>query len=116
VPRQCAFARVVASTVEDSGTALTWNEISIVVCDDRLDDGNYEDVVKLVVRSETKVPVIVVSQTGDWPEYLTAMRGGAFDFLSYPPVAGDLQQTIQNALRVRQRNLEDNGEQWALTQ
>jgi DNA-binding NtrC family response regulator len=97
--------------VADSGIALARNEISIVVCNDRLDDGKYEDIVKLVVRSETKAPVIVVSQTGDWPEYLTAMCGGAFDFLAYPPVAADLQQSIQNALRVRQRHLEESRHQ-----
>jgi DNA-binding NtrC family response regulator len=76
VLRQCAVAPVVASTVAASGTALAWKEISIVVCNDRLDDGKYEDIVKLVVRSEKRVPVIVVSRTGDWPEYLTAMCGG----------------------------------------
>lgn len=73
--------------------------------------------MKLAVRSETRVPVIVVSQTGDWPEYLTAMSGGAFDFLAYPPIAGDLQQTIQNALLGRQRHSEENGEgTWASNQ
>jgi hypothetical protein len=46
-----------------------------VVCDDHLDDGKYEDIVKLVGRSEKRVPVIVVSRTGDWPEYLTSMCG-----------------------------------------
>jgi DNA-binding NtrC family response regulator len=97
--------------VAASGTALAWKEISIVVCNDRLDDGKYEDIVKLVVRSEKRAPVIVASRTGDWPEYLTAMCGGTFDFVAYPPVAGDLQQTIQNALLGRQRHLEENGEE-----
>jgi DNA-binding NtrC family response regulator len=102
--------------VVDNGTALVRNEISVVVCNDRLDDGKYEDLLNLVVRSDAKVPVIVVSQTGDWTEYLAAMCGGAFDFLAYPPVAEDLQRTIQNALLGRQRHLEENEEEkWALT-
>jgi hypothetical protein len=33
-------------------------------------------VVEVVEHAETKVPVIVVSRTGDWPEYLTAIRNG----------------------------------------
>lgn len=37
--RQCALSPVLASTVADGGTALAWNEISLVVCSDRLDDG-----------------------------------------------------------------------------
>jgi len=115
--RQCALAPVLASTVAESGMVLAVHELSIVVCNDRLDDGRYEDIVRLVIRSETKVPVIVVSRTGGWPEYLTAMGGGAFDFLTYPPIPGDLQRTIQNAMQGRPQILEENGEQtWASTQ
>ena len=111
---RCALTPVLASTVAESGMALVAHEMLIVVCNDRLDDGKYEDIVKLVSRSETQVPVILVSRTGDWPEYLAAMGGGAFDYLAYPPVPGDLQQTIQNALLGRQRHFEENGkEPWA---
>jgi DNA-binding NtrC family response regulator len=106
---------VLASTVAESGMVLAGHEISVVVCNDRMDDGTYKDIVKLVVRSETKVPVIVFSRTGDWPEYLTAMCGGAFDYLVYPPIPGDLQETIRNALLGRQRHV--NGEEtWASNQ
>ena len=98
VLRQCALAPVLACTVAESGMVLAGKEISVVVCNDRMDDGKYEDIVKLVVRCGTKVPVIVVSRTGDWAEYLTAMCGGAFDYLVYPPIPGDLQETIRNAL------------------
>jgi DNA-binding NtrC family response regulator len=114
---QCGLAPVFASTVSESEMALAGDEIFIVVCNDRLDDGKYEDIVKLVVRSETKVPVIVASLTGDWPEYLTAMCDGAFDYLAYPPIPEDIQQIIENALRGRQRHLEENGEEtWAPNQ
>jgi DNA-binding NtrC family response regulator len=114
---QCGLAPVFASTVAESGMALAGHEIFIVLCSDRLDEGEYEDIVKLVVRSETKVPVIVVSRTGGWPEYLTAINGGAFDYLAYPPIPGDLQQTIRNALLGRQMHLEENGkETWAPNQ
>lgn len=117
VLRQCALAPVLASNVAESGIALAGHEMLIVVCNDRLDDGKYEDIVKLVVRSEIQVPVVVVSRTGDWPEYLTAMCGGAFDYLAYPPIPGDLQQTIQNALLGRQRHFQENGEEtWTSNQ
>lgn len=106
---QCGLATVFASTVAESGTALAQHEVCIALCNDCLADGNYEDIVKLVGRSDTKVPVIVISKTGDWPDYLTAIRGGAFDYLPYPPIAGDLLRVIRNALLgyKRQRHLED---------
>ena len=108
--RQCALAPVLASTVAESGMVLAGHEISVVVCNDRMDDGKYEDIVKLVVRSETRAPVIIVSRTGDWPKYLAAMCGGAFDYLVYPPIPGDLQQTIRHALLGR-RHFEKNEEE-----
>ena len=117
VLRQCALTPVLASTVAESRMALAGHEMLIVVCNDRLDDGKYEDILNLVVPSVVQVPVIVVSRTGDWPEYLAAMRGGAFDYLAYPPVPGDLQQTIHNALLGQRPHLEMNGDEtWASTQ
>ena len=109
VLRQCALVPVFASTVAESQIVLAGHEISVVVCNDRMDDGKYEDIVKLVVRSEATVPVIVVSRTGDLPEYLTAIRGGAFDYLVYPPIAEDLHETIRNALLGQPRRV--NGEE-----
>jgi DNA-binding NtrC family response regulator len=105
---QCGFAPVFASTVTESGMALAGQEVLIVLCDDCLPDGKYVDIVKLVGQSETKVLVVVVSQTGEWTEYLKAIRAGAFDYLAYPPIPGELQRIIQNAVREcgRQRLLE----------
>jgi hypothetical protein len=54
------------------------------VCNDRLDDGKYEDILNLVVRSEAKVPVIVVSQTGDWPDTLRRCVAGHLTFWLTP--------------------------------
>ena len=103
--RQCGLAAVFASTVSESGMALAGNEVFVVLCDDCLPDGKYVDIVKLVGQSDSKVPVVVVSRTGEWPEYLTAMHAGAFDYLAYPPVPWELRRIIQNAFRecVRQR-------------
>ena len=106
--RECGIAPIFVSSVAESAIALAGHEVCVAFCNDRLADGNYGDVVKLVGRSETKVPVIVVSRTGDWPEYLTAISAGAFDYLAYPPIAGDLQRIVRNALleHKRQRHLE----------
>jgi DNA-binding NtrC family response regulator len=68
--------------------------------------GNYGDIVKLALRFETKTPVVVLSRRGDWPEYLRAVVGGAFDYLAYPPIVGDLQRVILKALLWNKPNLE----------
>jgi len=102
---QCGIAPVVASNVAESGIALIRHQFSIVLCYDCLGDGNYEDIVKLLDRSATKVPIIVVSRTGGWTEYLMAIRSGAFDYLAYPPIPGDLQRVIRNALWGKEQHL-----------
>jgi DNA-binding NtrC family response regulator len=98
---QCGLAPVFASTVAGSEMALCGKKVFIVLCHNFLIDGKYEDIVKMVTHSGTNVPVIVVSRTADWPEYLTAIRAGVFDYLAYPPIAGDLQRIIRNALLER---------------
>ena len=96
--RQCRLAPVFASTVVESRMALASREVLVVLCNECLADGTYEDIVDLVRRSPTSVPLVVVSRTGEWPEYLRAVDHGAFDYLAYPPLSGDLQRTIRNAL------------------
>jgi two-component system NtrC family response regulator len=100
---QCGLAPVFASTVTESGITLADHEVLLLLSDDCLSDGKYVDIVKLAGKSDPKVPVIVVSRTGEWPEYLRAIRAGAFDYLAYPPISGELQRVIQNAFRERRR-------------
>jgi len=95
---RCGLIPVIRSTVVDTGVSLFRHEVSIVLCNDWLDDGDYEDILRLRDRSDRKVPVIVVSRTGDWTEYLAAIREGVFDYLAYPQIPGDLQRVIRNAL------------------
>ena len=95
---QCELAPLFSSTVAQSRMVLSRRKVFIVLCHNFLVDGEYDDIVKMVSQSDTNVPVIVVSRTGDWTEYLAAIRAGVFDYLAYPPIAGDLQRIIRNAL------------------
>jgi DNA-binding NtrC family response regulator len=74
----------------------------MVLCDEFVVDGNYRAVVEVVEHADTIVPVIVVSRTGDWPEYLAAIRSGVFDYLAYPPIPGELQRVIRSAFLERE--------------
>jgi DNA-binding NtrC family response regulator len=95
---QCELAPLFSPTVAASRTVLSRRKVFIVLCQNFVVDGEYGDIVKMVSQSDANVPVIVVSRTGDWPEYLTAIRAGVFDYLAYPPIAGELQRIIRNAL------------------
>jgi len=74
----------------------------MILCDEFVVDGNYLAVVEVVEQADTKVPVIDVSRTGAWPEYLSAIRNRVFDYVAYPPVPGDLQRVIRNVFLQRE--------------
>ena len=94
---QCGLTPILASTVAESQTALARRKFCMVLCDDCLADGDYQRIVEIVNHADTKPPVIVLSRTGDWPEYLAAIRAGAYDYLAYPPVPTELHRVIRNA-------------------
>ena len=105
---QCGLVAEFASTVTESAVVLTAHEVIVVLCQDSLADGTYEDIVEMADALGAKVPIIVVSRTGDWPEYFTAIGDGAFDYLAYPPIASDLPRIVRNVLLEykRRRHLE----------
>ena len=77
---------------------MVGREALIVVCNEWLPDGSYADIVNLLAASAMRIPLVVVSRIGDWPEYLRAVGAGAFDYVAYPPIRGELQRVIRNAL------------------
>ncbi|HEV2521395.1 MAG TPA: hypothetical protein VGT24_03360 [Candidatus Acidoferrales bacterium] len=95
---QCGLATFLAFTVGESRRILDRQKICLVVCNDRLIDGKYEDILDETAALRLKAPVIVVSRTGEWPDYLKAIGAGAFDYLAYPPIPGDLPRSIRSAL------------------
>jgi CheY-like chemotaxis protein len=99
--RRCGLALILVSTLTESRMALTSLEVCIVLCDECVVDGNYPAILEIVEHVDRKIPVIVISRTGEWPEYLAAIRCGAFDYLAYPPIAGEFQRVIRNAFRER---------------
>ena len=95
---QCGLAAFLASGVSESIRILNHEKICLVLCEDRMTDGNYKDILHAAENSRSKAPVIVFSPTGDWPDYFKAIRAGAFDYMAYPPFLGELPRVIHDAL------------------
>ncbi len=106
---QCGLTPILASTVAEGQTALARHRFCMVLCDESLADGDYQAVIEIVNHADTIAPVIVLSRTGDWPEYLAALGAGAYDYLGYPPVPSELHRVIRNAFldRDRQQHFHD---------
>ena len=82
--------------------ALASFEVCMVLCEECVVDGNYQAVVGVVGDIDARIPVIVISRTGEWPEYLAAIRGGALDYVAFPPIPREFQRVIRNAFRERE--------------
>jgi two-component system response regulator HydG len=79
-----------AARVKDCRETLSNRQVRLILCDFRLPDGTYRDVMHLVRPLEPKVPVIVMSRLADWDEYLDVLRHGGFDLISSPCEPTDL--------------------------
>jgi len=92
------IAPTLATNLAESRDHVVGGGLSVVLCEDLLPDGRYSEILRLKQRARNNAPVIVVSRTGDWQEYFAAIALGAYDFLGYPPIPGELQRVIRHCL------------------
>jgi DNA-binding NtrC family response regulator len=92
----CGIAPAFATSLAESREYVAAGDLSIVICQDLLPDGKYSEILRLNQQTDNSVPVIVVSRTGDWEDYFTAVELGAHDFLPYPMIRDELQRIIRN--------------------
>ena|SRR5215469_1510355 len=92
----CGVAPAFATTLKEAVLDIAKSERSFIVCQDVLRDGRHEDLLRIRDAFGSSVPLIVVSRTGDWPDYFRAIDRGAYDFLAYPLIPGELQRIIRH--------------------
>lgn len=89
---------ILSSSMAEACALIEHGDISIVFCDDCLSGRCLEKVVAKVGERGDPIPVIAVSRTGEWHEYLEALRIGAFDYLSMPPRRDELERVLASTL------------------
>lgn len=88
-----------APTVEQAKEALRLRSFSVVFCEERLSDGTYIDFLRDVRGLSEDTRFVVMLCTGEWEEYLEALRIGAEEELLgkkivlAPDIAGNLTTT-----------------------
>jgi len=72
----------VAKTLQEARAVLSGSSIDVVFCDESLPDGSYRVLLEPLTSTEQRTTRFVVTLgTGEWHEYLEAMRLGATDVL-----------------------------------
>ena len=98
----------ISSSVQEARAILSTKPVSLVFCEEKFADGNYQDVLRAVKRTAEKAPVVVSSPSHDWYEYLEALRLGAFEFLDGPVRPMDVEMIVRYARRLAEAT-ERNG-------
>lgn len=97
-------------TAEDLSSArqLLAKEGPFALCltDMRLPDGNGLSLIKEIDRDHPHLPVAMITAYGKVEDAVTALKHGAFDFVSKPVDLGVLRSLVRTALQMHQDDLE----------
>lgn len=90
-----------AESVADAKAMFVEVEPPIVLLDIDLPDGSGIDVLTEIKESRPETIAIMVTGNVDVPNVVSALRGGAHDFISKPLKLEELRVTLRNAAEVR---------------
>jgi two-component system response regulator PilR (NtrC family) len=87
------------------------NDYALCLTDMRLPDGNGLTLIKEINRDNEHIPVAMITAFGKVEDAVTALKYGAFDFVSKPVDLEVLRNLVRTALKLRQDDQERSGGQ-----
>ncbi len=87
------------------------NDYALCLTDMRLPDGNGLALIKEINRDNEHIPVAMITAFGKVEDAVTALKYGAFDFVSKPVDLEVLRNLVRTALRLRQDDEEKTSAQ-----
>jgi DNA-binding NtrC family response regulator len=89
-----------APSIQQAKEALNLRSYAVIFCEERLHDGSYRDLLRDVrLAPEADVSFVVMLCTGEWEEYLEALRAGAEEVLRCPLQPTDIDLALIHAMR-----------------
>lgn len=88
-----------AANLNDARNVLAHYDIDLCLTDMRLPDGNGVDFVSYMQQHYPDIPVAVITAHGNMDAAVTAMKNGAFDFVSKPVDLKLLRKLIESAAK-----------------
>lgn len=105
---QADMLPILCESLEEAFDAIQQGDIRVVSCDDRLPPLAVEAIVDFAQKQRKPIPVVVTSRTGEWEEFLQALRLGAFDYLALPPRLEEVRRVLGLAV-AESRRIRGNG-------
>ncbi len=100
----------VAATVQDGIAAIGKHHYFLVLTDMRLPDGDGYDIVQYIQKNKPQLPVAVITAYGSVESAVSALKAGAFDYVSKPVNLGMLKELVNTALRMHQSGTKQHDE------
>lgn len=89
-----------ADCLASARALLQQHEYALVLTDMRLPDGMGIELVREVAGAGRNIPIAVITAFGSAENAVTALKAGAFDYLSKPVGLDQLRMLVQSALRI----------------
>lgn len=105
--RLAGYATHTAASGSEAQRLLEGRSVDLVISDLRMPGLSGEQLLKRVVSSYPAIPVIILTGHGTIESAVTAMRDGAYDFLTKPVNLDRLELLVKRALSRRQLVLEN---------
>lgn len=94
------LATVCAATLQEARHKLQQQVPDLCLTDMRLPDGSGISLVDLIQREHPDLPVAVITAHGSVETAISALKSGAFDFISKPIALERLRSLVHTALRM----------------
>jgi DNA-binding NtrC family response regulator len=92
-------------TVAQARQFVNARHVDLVFCEELLSDGSYKQVLGSVRAAQSGVRFVLVMRSGEWAEYLEALRLGVEDVLRPPLLPIDIDLVFIHSFRSSGREL-----------
>src|SRR3989338_7404543 len=100
--RKMGLAADRAGNVREALVKLAARRYDLCLTDMRMPDGDGLQVVQHIMQNNLDVPVAVITAHGNMENAITALKFGAFDYLSKPVSLDQLRALVKSALKLPQ--------------
>lgn len=89
-----------AGTVKDALERLAQHRYDLCFTDMRLPDGSGQEIIESVAKNYPSMPIAMITAHGNMDAAVTALKAGAFDFVTKPVDLSVLRRMVNSALKL----------------
>jgi DNA-binding NtrC family response regulator len=92
------------SRIDHAMEVLPSRSFAIIFCEEHVSDGSYRKLLEITLANSEPNHFVVILCTGEWEEYLEALKLGAAEVLRCPLQSPDVDMVLIHAMREGREN------------